>query len=115
MTYKSFMPSRPEIFAFLSRVARALAADSVRITWKADDEIADLGWSHADALNLLAVLVPDDLLDTEPSRHPEFALIWVFCPALPEDDDTFLWIRLAERSDETFVVSFHPAAGDPWR
>ena len=109
------MPSRSETIAFLARVSRALAADRVRITWKADDEIADLGWSHADALDQLAALLPDDLLNTEPSRHPDFAVIWIFCPVLPEEDDTFLWIRLAERTDETFVVSFHPALGDPWR
>ncbi len=87
----------------------------MRVTWKAADEIAALGWSHADALDQLASLVPDDLLDTEPSRHPDFALIWIFCPALHDPHDTFLWIRLAERADETFVVSFHPASGDPWR
>jgi hypothetical protein len=64
----------------------------------------------------LAALVSDDLLDTEPSRHPDFTLIWVFCPPLPDDDDgSFLWIRLAERTDETFIVSFHLAQGDPWR
>lgn len=114
--YNSFMKSPAETAAFLTRVARALAADRVRITWKADDELGELGWSHDDALYQLAALVSDDLLDTEPSRHPDFTLIWVFCPPLPDDDDgSFLWIRLAERTDETFIVSFHLAQGDPWR
>ena len=73
------------------------------------------GRTPTDALDQLAALLPDELLNTEPSRYPDFAIIWIFCPALPEEDDTFLWIRLAERSDETFVVSFQPALRDPWR
>jgi hypothetical protein len=80
------MPSRSETIAFVarvSRVSRALATDRVRITWKADDEIADLGWSHTDALDQLAALLPDDLPNTEPSRHPDFALIWIFVRSSP--------------------------------
>ncbi len=110
------MPSRSETIAFLARVARALATDRVRITWKADDEIADLGWSHTDRRARPARRVaPRRAPQHRAVAAPRLPLIWIFCPALPDEDDTFLWIRLAERSDETFVVSFQPALRDPWR
>ena len=48
------MPPRPHPHAFLDRLATALATARVRFTWKADDELADLGWSTADATEALA-------------------------------------------------------------
>ena len=107
------MPPRPPLSAFLDRLAAALLASQVRFTWKADDELAELGWSTADAREALADLTAADFLRTEPSRSVDFTLIWVFCPLLPELD-RYLWIRLAEDAAGTLVISFHLAARDPW-
>jgi hypothetical protein len=99
--------------AFLTRLALAIAEGRVRVTWKADVEIAELGWSRQDAFDELSALAAADLLRTEPGKHPDFRRIWVFCPLAAELEE-FLWIRLAERDDHTFLVSFHLAEGDPW-
>jgi hypothetical protein len=107
------VPSRSDVAAFLERLAAALDSSRVRLTWKAEDEIAELGWSRQDALDQLALLEPGELLRTEPSNSPDFDLIWVFCPLVWELD-RHLWIRLTERHDHTIVVSFHLAEGDPW-
>jgi hypothetical protein len=107
------MPPDRDAAPFLLRLAVALENSRVRVTWKADDEIASLGWSRRDALDQLTVLAPEDLLRTEPSKSPDFDTIWVFCP-LAWEHDRYLWIRLSERTDHTFVISFHLAEGDPW-
>ncbi|MBI4701311.1 MAG: type II toxin-antitoxin system MqsR family toxin [Deltaproteobacteria bacterium] len=107
------MASRDETGTFLERLRQARAASAVRITWKADDEIAEIGWSRRDALDQLAALTEEDLLRTEPANHADFETIWVFCPLAPELD-RHLWIRLAEREHHTLLVSFHLAEGDPW-
>ncbi|MFH1466887.1 MAG: hypothetical protein ABIO70_21060 [Pseudomonadota bacterium] len=99
--------------AFLHRLRRALDERRVQITWKADDEIASLGWSRQDAFDQLMVLEPADLLRTEPAKNQDFNLIWVFCP-FAWDLEGHLWIRLTERADRTFLVSLHLAEGDPW-
>lgn len=111
--YNPFVPSHDAVAAFLDRLSTALATDRVQITWKALDELAALGWSHQDALAQLALLQPEDLLRTEPSRSPDFGTIWVFCP-LAWEADQFLWIRLTERGDANLLISFHFARGDPW-
>ncbi len=109
------MAAPDPIFAFLERLSRALVERRVRLTWKADDEIAELGWSRQDAFDQLGILTEDDLLRTELPRSPNFSIIWVFCPPIPEfDGDRFLWIRLAEQPDHVFLVSFHIAEVDPW-
>lgn len=113
MAYNTSMPPRDQTTAFLHRLVAALDEDRIEITWKADDEIAALGWSRQDALSQLRGLDLTDLLRTEPSKNPDFHLIWVFCP-FAWDLDGYLWIRLAERADRTFLVSFHLAEGDPW-
>jgi hypothetical protein len=107
------MPSEPDVAAFLARLAVAIEEERVRFTWKADDEVAELGWSDADALREIAALVVGDLLRTEPSRSVDFTLIWVFCP-LAAEIDRHLWIRLAEDTRGTIVISFHLAERDPW-
>lgn len=107
------MPPRPHLHAFLDRLTTALATARVRFTWKADDELADLGWSTADATDVLAALTVADFLRTEPSRSVDFTIIWVFCPLIPELD-RHLWIRLAEDTGGTLVISFHLAERDPW-
>lgn len=107
------MPPRPYPHAFLDRLATALATARVRFTWKADDDLADLGWSTADATEALAALTVADFLRTEPSRSIDFTIIWVFCPLVPELD-RYLWIRLAEDAGGTLVISFHLAERDPW-
>ena len=99
--------------AFLRRFTAALSEGRVRITWKADDEIATLGWSRQDALDQLAALEARDLLRTEASNHPDFQTIWVFCPLLWALE-RHLWIRLCERADHVFLISFHLAERDPW-
>ena len=111
--YNRVVPAALRVAAFLARLATALASERVRITWKADEELVELGWSHEDALARLALLSAGDLLRTEEARDPGCSTIWVFCPPAWEID-RHLWIRLAESADETFVVSFHPARGDPW-
>ena len=107
------MASRPDVAAFLDRLAVALAESRVRLTWKADDEVAELGWSDGDALSEIAALSSRDLLRTEPSQSVDFTVIWVFCPLVPELD-RYLWIRLAEDTRGTIVISFHLAERDPW-
>ena len=107
------MTPRPPPHAFLDRLATALATARVRFTWKADDELAELGWSTGDARDVLAALTVADFLRNEPSRSVDFTLIWVFCPLLPELD-RYLWIRLAEDVGGTLVISFHLAERDPW-
>ena len=107
------MPAAPEVAAFLSRLAVAIGEARVRFTWKADDEVAELGWSDDDALGELALLTAGELLRTEASRSIDFTLIWVFCP-LAAELDRYLWIRLAEDTCGTFVISFHLAERDPW-
>jgi len=107
------MPPRPSPSSFLDRLTTALAESRVRFTWKAEDEILELGWSDADARDVLAHLTTGDFLRTEPSRSVDFTLIWVFCPLLPELD-RHLWIRFAEDTGGTLVIRFHLAAGDPW-
>jgi hypothetical protein len=107
------MSRRERIIVFLKRRVGALDDDRVRITWKADDEIAALGWSRCDALQQLRALAPADFLRDEPAKNQDFKTIWVFCP-FAWDLECHLWIRLAERADRTFLVSFHPAEGDPW-
>lgn len=107
------MPPRPDVASFIQRLEVALTESRVRFTWKADDELAELGWSEADARDELAALDPTDFLKTEPSRSVDFSLIWVFCPLLPELD-RYLWIRLAEDAAGTIVISFHLAGRDPW-
>ena len=67
---------------FLDRLADALGSSRLRITWKADDEISELGWSRQDALDQLAILNVEDLLRTEPSKSLDFGTIWVFAPLL---------------------------------
>lgn len=99
--------------AFLTRLGAALTEGRVHFTWKADDEVAAFGWSRRDALDELRALTAEDLLRMEPARHPDFQAIWVFCPCVFELD-RHLWIRLAERDDDTFLISFHLAEGDPW-
>ena len=113
MAYNQSMPRKDQISSFLKRLVAALDEDRVQITWKADDEIAALGWSRLDALDHLRVLDPADLLRTEPAKSPDFDLIWVFCP-FAWDLEGHLWIRLTERADRTFLVSFHLAESDPW-
>jgi hypothetical protein len=98
---------------FLARLAAALKTARVRITWKADDEIASVGWSRQDALDQLRLLEAAELLRTEPSMSAEFTTLWVFCP-LAWDLDRYLWIRLTENENRTFLVSFHLAEGNPW-
>lgn len=107
------MPPTSEVAAFLRRLAVAIEEARVRFTWKADDEVAELGWSDADALLEIAALSSVDLLRTEPSRSADFTLIWVFCP-LASELDRYLWIRLAEEANGTIVISFHLAERDPW-
>jgi hypothetical protein len=107
------MPPAPDVSAFLTRLADAIEHGRVRFTWKADDEVAELGWSDADALGDIAALTAGDLLRTEPSRSVDFTLIWVFCP-LAAELDRYLWIRLAEDKGGTIVISFHLAERDPW-
>lgn len=94
------MASRPDVAAFLDRLTVALAESRVRLTWKADDEVAELGWSDIDALSEIAALASGDLLRTEPSQSVDFTLIWVFCPLVAELD-LHLWIHLAERDPWT--------------
>ena len=113
-SYNPFVAvSDPDVRAFLARLVAAVAEGRVRITWKADDEVAQLGWSRQDALDQLAVLESRDWLRTEPSKSPDFDAVWVFCP-LAWELDQYLWIRLAERPDHVFLISFHLAEGDPW-
>jgi hypothetical protein len=69
------MPDAPDLAAFLRRLALAIAEERVRFTWKADDEVAELGWSDAEALLELAALSPADHRRTEPSRAVDFTLI----------------------------------------
>ena len=107
------MPPSSDVTAFLLRLVGALESERVRFTWKADDEIAALGWSRGDALDQLMLLASSDLLRTEPAREPGFTTIWVFCP-LAWELDHHLWIRLSESDDHTFLISFHLAEGDPW-
>jgi hypothetical protein len=107
------MPPRPHPHAFLDRLATAVATARVRFTWKAGDELADLGWSTADAADVLAGLTVADFLRAEPSSSVDFTIIWVFCPLVPELD-RHLWIRLAEDGAGTLVISFHLAERDPW-
>jgi len=107
------VPSGPEVAAFLARLAAALKERRVRFTWKADDEIAELGWSEEDVRLELASLAAADFLRSEPSRSADFVLIWVFCP-LAAELDRHLWIRLAEDVRGTIVISFHLAETDPW-
>ena len=45
------MASQPDVAAFLDRLTVALAESRVRLTWKTDDEVAELGWSDGDALS----------------------------------------------------------------
>lgn len=99
--------------AFLGRLAVAIRATRVRFTWKADDELADLGWTLDDAYAELFGLRAGDFLRTEPSRSIECTVIWVFCPFVQEQE-RHLWIRLAEVPDGTLVISFHLAERDPW-
>ncbi len=99
--------------AFLERLRAALANESVRFTWKADDELADLAWSNVDAYAELEALQVADFLRTEPSRSRDFTLIWVFCP-LASELQRHLWIRLAEVPGGAIVISFHLAERDPW-
>lgn len=106
------MPPAPDVGLFLARLAVAVQESRVRFTWNADDEVADLGWSTADALGEVAALSAVDLLRTEPSRSADFTLIWVFCPMAAEID-RYLWIRLAEEVSGT-IISFHLAESDPW-
>ena len=80
MAYNQYMPREDQITAFLNRLVCAIDEDRVQITWKADDEIAALGWSREDAFRQLMVLDQADLLRTEPAKNPDFSLIWVFCP-----------------------------------
>ena len=107
------MPPAPDVTAFLARLAAAIEERRVRFTWEADDEVAELGWSEADALLEIAALSSSDLLRTEPSRSADFTLIWVFCP-LAAEIERYLWIRLAEDTRGTIVISFHLAERDPW-
>ncbi len=107
------MASRPDVAALLDRLVVALEESRVWFTWKADDEIAELGWSEADARDELTALSAVDLLRTEPSRSDDFTLIWVFCPLVAELD-RYLWIRLAEDAGGTIIISFHLAERDPW-
>lgn len=107
------MPPAPDVAAVLARLALAIEEARVRLTWKADDEVAELGWTDADALLEVAGLSKFDLLRTEPSQSVDFTLIWVFCP-LVHDLDCHLLIRLAEDASGTIVISFHLAERDPW-
>lgn len=107
------MSSDDAAAAFLTRLKAAIDDSRVRFTWKADDEIAELGWSRQDALDQLALLAVDELLRTDPPRSADFGPVWVFCP-LAWDLDRYLWIRLTEGVDHTFLISFHLAQGDPW-
>lgn len=107
------MPPAPDVAAFLARLAVAIEEARVRFTWKANDEVAELGWSESDALQEIAGLAAGDLLRTEASRSVDFTLIWVFCP-LAAEMDRYLWIRLAEDASGTIVISFHLAERDPW-
>ena len=99
--------------AFLHRLHRAIIEERIRFTWKADDEIAGLGWSRQDAVDQLGVLEESHLLRTEAPRVAKAGLIWVFCP-LAWELEQHLWIRLTENDDLTMLVSFHLAEGDPW-
>jgi hypothetical protein len=103
----------PDAGAFLVRLAVAIEEGRVRITWKAADELAELGWSEADALQEIAALRSTDVLRTETPRSVDFTLIWVFCPLVAEVDRHF-WIRMAEAAHGTIVISFHLAERDPW-
>lgn len=85
---------RPHPHAVLDRLATALATARVGSSWKADDELADLGWSTADATDVLAALTVADVLRTEPSRSVD-------------------WIRLAEDAGGTLVIRFQLAERDP--
>ncbi|HNC94616.1 MAG TPA: hypothetical protein PKW90_00755 [Myxococcota bacterium] len=107
------MPPIQSVAAFLNRLKMAMEAGCVRFTWKAEDEIAELGWSEADAMGELAALHSTDLLRTETSRSADFTLIWVFCP-FAADLDCYLWIRLAEQGSGSIVISFHLAGRNPW-
>lgn len=107
------MKGPPDVAAFLARVAVALSSGGVRFTWKAQDEIAELGWSDADALGELSALRAADLLRTESSRASNATLIWVFCPFIA-DLDGHLWIRLSEDAHGNLVISFHIAERNPW-
>lgn len=113
MAYNQFMALRDQATIFLNRLVAALDEDRVQITWKADDEIAALGWSRQDALSQLRALDSADLLRTEPAKSVDFDVIWIFCPFV-WDLEGHLWIRLTERADRSFLVSFHLAEGDPW-
>lgn len=99
--------------AFLHRLERAIAEERLIFSWKADDEIAELGWSLRDTLDQLSVLDVPELLRTEASKGSRTGLIWVFCPFVWHLD-RHLWIRLTERDDLAILVSFHLAEGDPW-
>ncbi len=107
------MPRPADTRAFLERLARAIVEERLRFTWKADDELAGLGWSRQDALDQLAVLEPEQLLRTEPARGAQGGVIWVFCP-IAWEVERHLWIRLTEGANYTILVSFHLAEGDPW-
>jgi hypothetical protein len=109
----SVMVDPAAVRAFLERLGAALANQRVRFTWKADDEIADLGWSDLDAYAELDALRAADFLRTEPSRSHDFTIIWVFCP-LASELQRHLWIRLAEVPGGAIVISFHLAERDPW-
>lgn len=107
------MPPAPDVDALLLRLKAALRESRVRFSWKAEDEIADLGWTEEDARGELAALAPSDLLRTEPSRSAEFTLIWVFCP-LAAELERYLWIRVSEDAAGSLIISFHLAERDPW-
>ena len=111
--YNPFMPRPADARAFLQRRARAIVEERLRFTWKADDELAGLGWSRRDALDQLAVLDQEQLLRTELAKSAGAGIIWVFCP-LAWELERHLWIRLTEGADYTILVSFHIAEGDPW-
>ena len=107
------MPSAPDVAALLARLKVALRESRVRFSWKAEDEVADLGWTEEDAHGELAALTSADLLRTEPSRSVDFTLIWVFCP-LAAELEQYLWIRVSEDSVGTLIISFHLAERNPW-
>ncbi len=113
LSYNAFVVPSADTRTFLQRLEQAIADGRLQFTWKADDEIADLGWSRQDALDQLAVLEPAHLLRTEPAKGASFTLVWVFCPTAWELD-RHLWIRLTETEDHPILVSFHLAEGDPW-
>jgi hypothetical protein len=91
----------------LAEIRRLVARRTVRFTFKATEELAELALDEDDALQILAGLSVDDLLGRiESERAPEW--LYVF---KPEVAGSQLYVKVVVRS-ECVIVSFHSDEGD---